>query len=217
VSVRTKICGLNDAASVRAALDGGADAIGLVFYAPSPRAVTPAEAGSLVADADVDKVMKVGLFVDPDDDLLDSALAGVALDLLQLHGAETPARVAEIGARTGLPTMKAFKIRHAEDLGAVGEYDSATSWLLFDAKAPDDARNALPGGNGIAFDWHLLAGREWRHPWMLSGGLDADNVAEAVRVTGAPWVDVSSGVESAPGKKDPARITAFLEAVRAVH
>ncbi|MDF1721568.1 MAG: phosphoribosylanthranilate isomerase [Minwuia sp.] len=214
MTVQTKICGLKDPVALQAALDGGADAIGLVFYARSPRAISPAAAGALVGG--VADVMKVGLFVDPDDDLLDSTLEGVALDLVQLHGAETPARVAEIGARTGLPTMKAFKIRHVEDLGAVADYDSATSWLLFDAKAPDDARDALPGGNGITFDWRLLAGRDWQHPWMLSGGLDADNVAEAIRISGAPWVDVSSGVESAPGEKDPARITAFLNAVRAV-
>lgn len=214
MTVRTKICGLKDPAALQAALDGGADAIGLVFYARSPRAISPADAAVLVADAG--DVTKVGLFVDPDNGLLDRTLAGVALDIVQLHGAETPERVAAIGARTGLPTMKAFKIRQVEDLGAVADYDSATSWLLFDAKAPDDARDALPGGNGITFDWRLLAGRDWQHPWMLSGGLDADNVAEAIRISGAPWVDVSSGVESAPGKKDPARITAFLNAVRAV-
>lgn len=214
MTVRTKICGLKDPAALQAALDAGADAIGLVFYPPSPRAIGPADAAALVADAG--DVTRVGLFVDPDNALLDRTLDGVALDIVQLHGAETPERVAEIGARTGLPTMKAFRIRQAEDLGAVADYDSATSWLLFDAKAPDDARNALPGGNGITFDWRLLAGRDWQHPWMLSGGLDADNVAEAIRISGAPWVDVSSGVESAPGKKDPARITAFLNAVRAM-
>ena len=216
--IRAKICGLNDAASIDAALRGGADAIGLVFYAPSPRAVTPAHAAQLLADAGAaaEAVQKVGLFVDPDDALLDAVLAEVRLDLVQLHGSETPARVAEIGHRTGLPTMKAFRIRNAEDFGAVGDYDSAASWLLFDAKAPDDAKDALPGGNGRTFDWRLLAGRDWGHPWMLSGGLDAANVAEAIRISGAPWVDVSSGVEHAPGHKDPARITAFLQAVQAV-
>lgn len=219
MGVQAKICGLNDAESLQAALDGGADAIGLVFYAPSPRAVTPEQAAALLAEAGaaVDKVRKVGLFVDPDDALLDAVMAHVPLDMVQLHGSETPERVAEIGRRTGLPTMKAFRIRNAEDFGAVGDYDSAASWLLFDAKAPDDAKHALPGGNGMRFDWNLLAGRDWAHPWMLSGGLDATNVAEAIRISGAPWVDVSSGVEQAPGHKDPARIRAFLQAVRAAH
>jgi phosphoribosylanthranilate isomerase len=219
MGVQAKICGLNDAESLLAALGGGADAIGLVFYAPSPRAVTPEQAAALLAEAGtaVDKVRKVGLFVDPDDALLDAVMAHVPLDMVQLHGSETPERVAEIGRRTGLPTMKAFRIRNAEDFGAVGDYDSAASWLLFDAKAPDDAKHALPGGNGMRFDWNLLAGRDWAHPWMLSGGLDATNVAEAIRISGAPWVDVSSGVEQAPGHKDPARIRAFLQAVRAAH
>lgn len=219
MGVQAKICGLNDAESLQAALGGGADAIGLVFYAPSPRAVTPEQAAALLAKAGaaVDKVRKVGLFVDPDDALLDAVMAHVPLDMVQLHGSETPERVAEIGRRTGLPTMKAFRIRNAEDFGAVGDYDSAASWLLFDAKAPDDAKHALPGGNGMRFDWNLLAGRDWAHPWMLSGGLDATNVAEAIRISGAPWVDVSSGVEHAPGHKDPARIRAFLQAVRAAH
>lgn len=219
MGVQAKICGLNDAESLQAALGGGADAIGLVFYAPSPRAVTPEQAAALLAEAGaaVDKVRKVGLFVDPDDTLLDAVMAHVPLDMVQLHGSETPERVAEIGRRTGLPTMKAFRIRNAEDFGAVGDYDSAASWLLFDAKAPDDAKHALPGGNGMRFDWNLLAGRDWAHPWMLSGGLDATNVAEAIRISGAPWVDVSSGVEQAPGHKDPARIRAFLQAVRAAH
>lgn len=218
MAVRTKICGLNDAVSLKAALTGGADAIGLVFYAPSPRAVSLEQAAGLLAEAGsaADGVQKVGLFVDPDDALLDAVLALVPLDLVQLHGSETPERVAEIGRRTGLPAMKAFKIRDAGDFGAVGDYDSAASWLLFDAKAPDDAKHALPGGNGMTFDWRLLAGRDWGHPWMLSGGLDATNVAEAIRISGAPWVDVSSGVERAPGHKDPARITAFLQAVHAV-
>ncbi len=219
MGVQAKICGLNDAESLQAALGGGADAIGLVFYAPSPRAVTPEQAAALLAEAGaaVDKVRKVGLFVDPDDTLLDAVMAHVPLDMVQLHGSETPERVAEIGRRTDLPTMKAFRIRNAEDFGAVGDYDSAASWLLFDAKAPDDAKHALPGGNGMRFDWNLLAGRDWAHPWMLSGGLDATNVAEAIRISGAPWVDVSSGVEQAPGHKDPARIRAFLQAVRAAH
>ncbi len=212
MTVETKICGLKTPAAVEAALAGGAGAIGLVFYPPSPRALASEAAAALAEMAQ--GVTRVGLFVDPTDAQLDETLGAVPLDMLQLHGAETPERVAAIKRRFGLPAMKAIKIAGAEDLGQTRAYQGAADWLLFDAKAPVDMADALPGGNGMMFDWRILAGRQWTGPWMLSGGLAADNVGEAVAVTGAAWVDVSSGVEDAPGEKNVAQIVAFLDAVR---
>lgn len=211
--VAVKICGLKDAEAIGAAVGGGASYVGLVFYPPSPRVVTPAQArdlGALVPPA----VKKVGLFVDPDDALLDRVLSQAPLDMIQLHGDEDPARVARIKTRTKLPVLKAIKIAKRADIDAADDFEDVADMLLFDAKAPTDMADALPGGNGLVFDWNLLAGRRWKRPWMLSGGLDAGNVAQAVRISGARAVDVSSGVESAPGVKDPAAIKAFLDAVK---
>jgi phosphoribosylanthranilate isomerase len=209
VSVEAKICGISDAEAMRMAVAAGAAYVGLVFYPPSPRNLTAKQACGLASLARA-PVKKVGLFVDPDDATLAAVTMQVALDLIQLHGRETPERVAAVRAGFGLPVMKAIKVGSAEDVEAARAYEDAADLLLFDAKAPG-AR--LPGGTGQSFDWTLLAGRTWRKPWMLSGGLDAANVAEAVRVTGARIVDVSSGVESAPGRKNPAAIRAFLDAV----
>ncbi|WP_416896213.1 MAG: phosphoribosylanthranilate isomerase [Minwuia sp.] len=214
MSVSVKICGLGTPADVDAALEGGADAVGFVFYPPSPRNLDPETAATLAERAGA--VLKVGLFVDPEDAWLDKVLAKVPLDIIQLHGSETPARVEQIRARTGLPAMKAIKISDAEDFGAVGDYDSAASWLLFDARPPKGQGKGLPGGNGVAFDWRLMQGRTCQQPWMLSGGLHADNVREAVETSGAGWVDVSSGVESEPGRKDPKRIAEFLAAAKSI-
>jgi phosphoribosylanthranilate isomerase len=214
VTVFTKICGLTTKADVDASISGGAEAVGFNFYEPSPRYVAPAMAAKLARLAS--GTQRVGLFVDPVDEQLDDVAGQVELDVIQLHGSESPERAKEIGRRTGLPVMKAFKIRSSEDLGAVGDYDSASSWLLFDARPPKGQGHGLPGGNGVAFDWRLMQGLDLKLPWMLSGGLDADNVAEAVRISGADWVDVSSGVESEPGRKDPARIAAFLAAVKSI-
>jgi len=209
VSVRAKICGLSEPETVRMAVAAGAAYVGLVFYPPSPRNVTAKQACGLASLARA-PVQKVGLFVDPDDATLAAVTMQVALDLIQLHGRETPERVAAVRAGFGVPVMKAIKVGSAEDVEAAHAYEDVCDLLLFDAKAPGAK---LPGGTGQSFDWTLLAGRTWRKPWMLSGGLDAANVAEAVRVTGAALVDVSSGVESAPGRKDPAAIRAFLDAV----
>jgi phosphoribosylanthranilate isomerase len=208
-----KICGLNDPAAMDAAVTGGASYVGLVFYPRSPRAVTPTQARELAALVPP-AVQTVGLFVDPDDGLLDTVLAQVPLDLIQLHGEESPERVAGIKAHTNLAAMKAIKVAKRADLDLADDYDEVADMLLFDAKAPTDLADALPGGNGLVFDWNLLTGRQWRRPWMLSGGLDAGNVAQAVRISGARAVDVSTGVESAPGVKDPAAIKAFLDAVK---
>lgn len=213
VSCEVKICGVSDAAALDAAVAGGARYVGFVFFPRSPRNVTPAEAGAL-ASMLPDGVDAVALTVDADDALIDGILDAAAIDMFQLHGAETPHRVREIGARTGKRTMKAIKVSAAADLAAADAFLDAADMLLFDAKAPADLKGALPGGNAVSFDWTILQGRNWPLPWMLSGGLDPENVAGAIRISGAPAVDVSSGVESAPGVKDPALIRAFLDAAQ---
>ena len=215
MTVAAKICGLNDPASVDAAVVNGAAYVGFVFYPPSPRAVTPGQAHSSAIPIPA-TITKVGLFVDPDDSLLTSVLAEVSLDMIQLHGGESPARVREIKNLTKRPILKAIKIAKADDFHAAHSFEGAADMLLFDAKAPKDLADALPGGNGLVFDWNLLTDRQWQCPWMLSGGLDAGNVAQAVEISGARAVDVSSGVEHRPGVKDPVRIKAFLDAVGAL-
>ena len=209
-----KICGLNSPAAAVAAAAAGARFIGLVFYPPSPRAVTPAQAAALTALVP-QQVGKVGLFVDPEDDAIAAVLREAPLTMLQLHGSESPARVAAIRQRFGLPVMKAIGVATPEDLGRAEDYLDVADWLLFDAKPPKEP-GALPGGNARAFDWRVLGGRSWSKPWMLSGGLTAANLAEAVRITGAAVVDVSSGVEDRPGVKNPDRIRAFLEKAAAL-
>jgi len=208
VSVAAKICGLSSPEGVAAAVAGGAAFLGFVFYPPSPRHVAPERAAALAAAAPPG-IARVGLFVDADDDAIARTLAAAPLDMLQLHGKESPERVAAVRAKFGRQVMKAVPIAEAADVAAAAPYLETADWLLFDARPPR-RRDALPGGNGLAFDWRLIAGRHWPKPWMLSGGLTAQNLAEAVRLAGAPAVDVSSGVESAPGVKDPALIAAFL-------
>lgn len=215
MSIAAKICGLSDPAAVAAAVDNGADYIGFVFYPPSPRSVTPDRAAALLAPVK-GRVKAVGLFVDPTDRLLEDVLDVVALDILQLHGSEAPDRVAEVRERFGLPVLKAIKVAGRDDLDRAAAYDAVADMLLYDAKAPKDMRDALPGGNGLTFDWRLLADRPRQGAWMLSGGLDADNVAEAIRIARPPAVDVSSGVEFEPGRKNPAAIKAFLDAAKAL-
>lgn len=207
--VRTKICGLTTLTDVAAVAEAGAAYMGLVFFPKSPRNVTIAQARDLALAAPVG-LAKVALLVNPDDALLDAITGKVPLDMIQLHGAETPARVAEVRTRTGLPVMKAVGLRDAADLAALDRYANVADQILVDAKPPEGAD--LPGGNGVGFDWRLIAGREWTKPWMLAGGLTPDNVAEAVRLTGARQVDVSSGVESEPGVKDAGLIAAFCAA-----
>ena len=208
----TKICGLSDSAAVAAAVDGGARFIGLVFYPPSPRSVSPKRAGELAQTVPAD-ISRVGVFVDPDDELLDSVFASLRLDFVQLHGSESPARAAEVKARTGAGIIKAIKLAAPVDLAAAASYCAVADWILFDAKAPQTLAGALPGGNALAFDWRMLAKQSELTgglPWLLSGGLHIDNLAKAVRISGARSVDVSSGVESAPGKKNPELVRRFL-------
>ncbi|MEQ9607393.1 MAG: phosphoribosylanthranilate isomerase [Kiloniellaceae bacterium] len=215
MTVQVKICGISTLEAMTAAVEGGAAFVGLVFYPPSPRAVTPAEAAPLAALVPAG-VVKTGLLVDADDATIGAILKEVPLDLLQLHGSESPERVAEVKARFGVPVMKVVKLRQPGDREAVQPFLSVADRLLFDAKPPADMKNALPGGNAVAFDWSILAGTTWPLPWMLAGGLTPQNVARAVEISGAAAVDVSSGVEEAPGKKNPAKIKTFLDACRAL-
>jgi phosphoribosylanthranilate isomerase len=206
-----KICGLRSPEALDAALAARADFIGLVFFGKSPRHVETAQAAALAARA-AGRAGVVGLFVDPAPDYLAMVLESVAIDHIQLHGRETPEHVAAIAARHGRPVWKALGIRHRADLAAADRYAGAAARVLFDAKPPEGAD--VPGGTGLRIDWAMLRGVRPALPWMLAGGLDPVNVANAVAITGAPAVDVSSGVECAPGVKDPARITAFCAAVR---
>lgn len=206
-----KICGLKTAEALAAALDGGTSHVGFIFFAKSPRNLTPQQAGVL-RQAAKGRAQAVAVTVDADDALLDAIVAQMTPDMLQLHGTETPQRVAEVKARYGLPVIKAFAISKQADLAQIDPYIGLADRFLFDAKPPKDA--ILPGGNGIAFDWQLLLGLDRNVDYMLSGGLDAANVGDALRLANPPGLDVSSGVESAPGVKDVALIEDFLEAVR---
>lgn len=208
MTVQAKICGINHPDAMEAAVQGGARYIGLVFYERSPRYVPPPTAAQLARLAPTG-VRVVGLFVEPDDEFLERVVTNVPLDMIQLHGEEMPGRVREIRDAYGIEVMKAIKVADAADLDGALAYQDVADRLLFDAKPPRNVA-ALPGGNGLSFDWTLLAGRTWTKPWMLSGGLTLDNVAEAVRATGATAVDVSSGVEDRPGHKVPGKIRDFL-------
>jgi len=212
-SVVAKVCGLKSQSDIEAAVNGGARYIGLVFYPQSPRAVTPIHAKHLLRFIPV-SISKVGLFVDPTDKFLKDVLNLVPLDIIQLHGSEDPSRVKTIQTLTKRPVLKAIKVANQTDVDRADNYDGLADMLLFDAKAPKFLRDALPGGNGLTFDWNLLANRHWQSPWMLSGGLNLGNVGQAVNITGAYAVDVSTGVETAPGEKNPDAIKAFLDAVK---
>lgn len=206
-----KICGLKTAESLDAALDAGADLVGFVFFSPSPRHVDFGLASSLGGRVR-GRAGKVALTVDADDATFERILETLKPDMLQVHGKEPPARIAALKSRFGLPVMKALPVETGADLAAIADYRSVADRLLFDARAPKDATR--PGGLGRPFDWTLLKDLDPGLPFMLSGGLDAGNVAEALAVTRAPGVDVSSGVESSPGEKDPDRIRDFIRAAR---
>lgn len=211
MDTRVKICGLREPVHVAAAADAGAAYVGFVFFAKSPRNLSVPDARSLALLVP-DGVAKVALTVNATDAELDAITGAVAMDMLQLHGAESPERVAEVRGRYGLPVMKAVGIAEEADLALIQTYGRIADQLLIDARPPKGA--ALPGGNGLAFDWRLVARKYWPCPWMLAGGLTPENVAAAIRLTGARQVDVSSGVESAPGVKDEALIRAFIAAAR---
>jgi phosphoribosylanthranilate isomerase len=206
-----KICGLSTPDTIDVALEAGADLVGFVFFPPSPRNLDLVQARALGARAN-GRAGKVALSVDADDAFLDAVVEALHPDLLQLHGKEPPARVTALKARHGLPVMKAVPVETARDLAAVTPYLGVADRIIFDARAPRDATR--PGGLGRPFDWRLLQALDLPVPFMLSGGLDAGNVAEALRITKASGVDVSSGVERAPGDKDPDKIRAFIRAAR---
>jgi phosphoribosylanthranilate isomerase len=212
MSVLVKICGLKTLDALDAALDAGADLVGFVFFPPSPRNLGIEAARTLGASVQA-RAKKVALSVDATDSELERVIEALKPDMLQLHGKETPERVVAMRSRFGLPLMKALPIEQKSDLAPIRVYEKVADWLLFDGRAPRDATR--PGGLGKTFDWVLLENLDLKIPFMLSGGLDAGNVAEALRVTRAPAVDVSSGVERAPGEKDPEKIRAFVRAARA--
>jgi len=212
MSALIKICGISHMAALGAAVEGEADLVGFVFYPPSPRYVSPGRAAALGRETPAE-MRRVGVFVDPDNGMLAQVLDRAPLDIIQLHGAETPERVAEIKARFGLPVIKALAVASSADVDRAHAHTQTADWLLFDARPPS-APGALPGGNALSFDWSLLAGRAWAVPHLISGGLDAENVGEALASTGARGADVSSGVERSPGDKDPDKIAAFLKAAR---
>jgi len=211
MGVKTKICGISTPEAVSAAADGGAGWLGFMFFARSPRNLAP-DAAARLAQPVRGQAKIVAVLVDPDDAEVDRVAQVLKPDLIQLHGAETPARARAIGVRAGAGIIKALPVSEAADLARAGEYESVVEHLMFEGRPVPDADR--PGGGGQAFDWTLLAGRSFQRPWFLAGGLDPWNLSEAVQQSGAPLVDVSSGVERGPGLKDPALITAFLDAVR---
>lgn len=212
MSCMVKICGINSEDALIAAMSAGADALGYVFFPPSPRHISLNGAKTLTKRVP-NSILKVGLFVEAGDEALETAIAAGNLDVIQLHGKESPQRVAEVKERFGLKVMKAISVSTADDIEAAkAHYDGTADFLLFDAKPPKDS--ILPGGNAVSFDWTLLTGQNFKSDWMLAGGLDPDNVAEAVRISGAPWVDVSSGVEKAKGVKDARKIADFVRAAK---
>lgn len=208
---RAKICGLTTPETLDAALTGGAAFVGAVVFPQSPRHIAPLHAATLFERAR-GRAKVVAVTVDADDALLTEIALILKPDLIQLHGSETPARAVQVRTLTGAGIIRALSVRTAVDIDAATAWEPVVDHLMFDARPPEGS--ALPGGVGASFDWTLLSGRSFVKPWFLAGGLDPANVAEAVRISGAPLVDVSSGVETAPGVKDPARIAAFLNAVR---
>lgn len=210
----TKICGVSTPEAVRAAVEGGAAFLGFMFFPNSPRNIDPEAAARLAPAARARGVKIVAVVVDPVDNEIDAIIAGLAPDLIQLHGKEPPARVREIALRTGRGIIKVVPVSEASDITAARTYEPLVEHLMFETKPPKDAER--PGGLGVAFDWTLLKGQRFERPWFLAGGLNPWNVAEALASSGAPMLDVSSGIERGPGLKDPALIQAFLDAVRRV-
>ncbi|MBD19990.1 MAG: phosphoribosylanthranilate isomerase [Rhodospirillaceae bacterium] len=215
MAISVKICGINTLDAMKASIETGSSFVGLVFYPPSPRSVTVAEAINL-AKIVPPTIKKVGLFVDVSDKILKNITDDVPLDILQLHGKEPPQRVKKIKQFTGLPVIKAIHIENSGDFCEIEKYAGVADKILFDTKVPKNSKNFLPGVNALAFDWKLFGNQPWKDHWMLSGGLNAKNISEAVNLTGANTVDISSGVEITPGQKDPKLIKEFLETVLAL-
>ena len=212
MTATAKICGVSTPLAIQAVMDGGASHVGFNFFEKSPRYVLPELATQLALPTRGRNLKVCAITVDPDDALVDQLALVLKPDFIQLHGKETPARVREIGRRTGLGLIKVIPVTEAHDVDLAGNYETIVDHLMFEGKPPKDA--TMPGGVGARFDWALMAGRRFARPWFLAGGLDPWNVAEAISQSGAPIVDVSSGVERGPGLKDASLITAFIEAVR---
>ncbi|MBL4803185.1 MAG: phosphoribosylanthranilate isomerase [Emcibacter sp.] len=213
MTIKVKICGLSTVQSVRAATEAGASHLGFVFFEKSPRNVTPEKVAELAADIP-SSILKTGVFVNPDNQQLQRILNIAPLNLIQLHGNESPERVQEIKKYFGLPVMKAIAISDTNDIALAKTYENSADMLLFDAKPTASLKDALPGGNGLSFDWQLIKGTDWQIPWMLSGGLDALNIRQAITISGAEIVDISSGIENQPGEKSIAKIKAFISKVK---
>ena len=213
MTVEVKICGLDRPETVDGAVDAGAEMLGFVFYPPSPRNLT-ASAASRLTNRVPAGVKRVGLFVDPTDEMITTVLNQNVLDLIQLHGNEPPERVAEIKDITSLKVIKVLKVTDIRDLKYVSVYQRVAEWLMFDALAPKDMKGALPGGNALSFDWNILSRANIPTPWILAGGLNLENVKEALSISGAKAVDVSSGVEKQPGVKFVEKIQSFIQAVK---
>ncbi|MGI9482702.1 MAG: phosphoribosylanthranilate isomerase [Hyphomicrobiales bacterium] len=211
--VKVKICGLSTEETLSAALEAGADYVGLVFYQPSPRHLTIEQARPLAEQAR-GKAKIVALTVDPDNELIDAIATVIKPDYIQCHGSESPERVSEISTRTGIAVIKAIKVRDEKDVESAAPYEGIASMLLFDAKVPEGFANPLPGGNGVRFDWSLLDARKGASGFMLSGGIDMENVAQAIDIAKPAIIDVSSGVESAPGVKDAGLVREFVERIK---
>lgn len=209
MSVGVKICGITTRAAMEAAVRHGASFVGFIFYPPSSRYLYPEDAASLCKLVPPG-ITKVGVFVDPDITEVDDVLLQVPLDALQFHGSESPRNIDDLRLTFRLPVIKAIKVASAADVEAAHAFEGHADWLMFDAKPPADVPGLLPGGNALSFDWRLLAGHQWKTPWFLAGGLNAGNLAQAVRESGAALVDVSSGVEVRPGLKDPDKIVELL-------
>jgi len=211
MAIRVKICGINSVESADAAVRAGADFVGLMFHPRSPRMVN-AEQARMLSDRMKGRARVVAVMVEPDDAALQATVANAKPDFIQLHGNESPTRVSAIRSVTGLPVIKVIAVSEPADLVAAASYEAVADMLMFDAKAPANATRE--GGHGTAFDWQMLNGRAFSRPWLLAGGLDAENVSRAIAISGAPGVDVSSGVETAPGQKSAEMIRAFIESVR---
>ena len=210
-----KICGLSTSETVEAALAAGASHVGFVFFPKSPRNIDAETAGALTKIVG-DRAQKVGVFVNPDDALIADVLKKTDLDYIQLHGNEPIERAQYLRKRFNIKIIKAISVASLSDIARARDYEKTVDMLLFDAKPPTGLKDALPGGNGIEFDWQLIAGKKWQVPWLLSGGLDATNVREAIKISGAHVVDVSSGVEDAPGNKSIKKINAFMNELKEV-
>jgi len=211
-NVDVKFCGLTSQHSVNAAVTAGATHLGFIFYPPSPRSVTPQEAGH-AAFFSPNRIKRVGVFVDPNDELIMQVVENLCPHILQLHGGETPSRIGQIREKFNLPIMKAIKVASEKDIESIEQYNDCSDIFLFDAKPPLAAQNSLPGGNGISFDWSLLKSFKCEKPWFLSGGINLSNIKDALKVTGSTAVDVSSGVEDKPGEKNTQKIDRFMQKI----